>query len=353
MVRLIPRRNKPTGTPPGTVIYTGQQTGPVNISVFDYTDEQLTEHSVVSIADALKLCDRDSVTWINLDGVHDTQLITEIGERLELHGLLQEDIASPHQRPKADTDGPHTFLVLRMLRFDRPSASLNSEQVSMIIGPRYVVTFQETPGDVLDTVRDRIRSKGGRIRRRGAGYLAYAIIDAIVDHYFVVVDDIGDLADSLEEELLEGSKRSIEARINNLRRVIIQTRRAVWPVRELIHSLEKVESVTLDRDMHPFLRDLSDHVSLIIDAIEALRDSTTGLLEFHHATLTSRANEIMKTLTIIASLFIPLTFIAGVYGMNFEYMPELAWPLAYPAVVVLMFSIAVSLLVFFKRRGWF
>jgi magnesium transporter len=325
----------------------------VTVSVIDYTADQLTEEADVSIDRALQLGDSRSVTWINVDGVHDEKIVKRIGDHIRLHDLVQEDIVSPHQRPKADPDGEHIFVVLRMLQVDHEIDRLKSEQLSIIIGPRYVVTFQEESGDVFNPLRERLRGKGGRIRKRGSGYLGYAIIDAVVDHYFTVIDDIGDVVDQLEEELLTDPASGTQSRIYDLRRSLIQVRRAVWPVRELLLSLEKMDSSALGRDIHPFLRDVKDHVYLIIDAIEALRDSTTGLLDLHHTSLTTRANEVMKVLTIIATLFIPLTFIAGVYGMNFDNMPELRWPLGYPVVIAVMLSTAIGLLVMFKRKNWF
>ena len=319
----------------------------------DYTPDHLTEEADVSVERALQLGDSKSVTWINVSGVHNEDVVTRIGRHLNLHDLVLEDIVSPYQRPKADPDGDHIFIVLRMLRFDRQAVRLTSEQFSIIIGPRYVVTFQEEPGDVFDPLRERLRGKGPRIRKRGAGYLGYALLDAVVDHYFPAIDQIGDVIDELEDELLTDSASATQSRIYHLRRIIIQLRRAIWPVRELLISLEKMDSSPLGRDIQPFMRDLQDHLSLIIDAVEALRDATASLLEFYHSSLSNRANDIMKVLTIIATVFIPLTFLAGIYGMNFEYMPELKWSAAYPVLVGIMLVVGIGLLLMFKRKGWF
>ena len=353
MARALPRRKKELGASPGTVVYSGHRTGPVTVSVMDYTADQLIEERDISVDRALQLGDSKSVTWIDVDGVHSEDIVKQIGQHLGLHDLVLEDVVSPYQRPKADPDGDHIFVVIRMLRFDPDSIRLNSEQISIIIGPRYVVTFQEEPGDVFDPLRERIRGKGARVRKRGAGYLGYAIIDAVIDNYFPVIDGVGDVIDEIEEDLLSNTASETQNRIYDLRRLLIQMRRAVWPVRELLISLDKMDASPLGRDIQPFLRDLQDHLSLIVDATEALKDSTTGLLDFYHSSLSNRANEIMKVLTIIATLFIPLTFLAGIYGMNFEYMPELKWPLAYPVLIGIMVLVAGGLLVMFRRKDWF
>ncbi len=306
----------------------------------------------MSLEKALTLMDRPSVTWIDVGGIHDATIVRALGDHARLHPLIQEDIVSPRQRPKVEQDGNHIYIVLRMLDFDRNARRVTSEQFSIIIGPSYVLTFQEVPGDMFGPLRDRIRLTTGRIRKRGPGYLGYALLDAVIDHYYVVVDHVSELMDELEERLLNDSDRETESHIHELRRELVIIRRAVWPLRELLVALEKVEVPHFDRDLQPFLRDAGDHVNQLIDTTESLREASTGLLDLYHMSLSNRANDIMKMLTMIATIFIPLTFLAGIYGMNFQHMPELSWRYGYPVVLVVMFAIAIVLIFYFRRRRW-
>lgn len=301
---------------------------------------------------AVELMERQSVTWIDVGGIHDATIVRTLGDHAGLHPLIQEDIVSPRQRPKVEQDGSHVYIVVRMLDYDSSAHRVKSEQFSIIIGPRYVLTFQEIPGDMFGPLRDRIRLTTGRIRKRGPGYLGYALLDAVIDHYFVVVDHVSELMDELEERLLHDADRETESHIHELRRELVIVRRAVWPVRELLVSLEKMEVSPFERDLQPFLRDAGDHVHQLIDATESLREASTGLLDLYHMGLSNRANDIMKMLTMIATIFIPLTFLAGIYGMNFQYMPELSWPYGYPLILIVMFAIAILLVFYFRRRRW-
>ncbi len=349
--RITIHRKKP-GLSPGTVAYAGERKGPVSIAVIDYRGDTLIERPNVPLDDAIKYLDRDSVTWIDVDGVHDATIVQTLGDKLGLHTLIQEDIVSPRQRPKVEKDGEHLYIVLRMLDYDENTRRVHSEQISIIVGRGHVVTFKEDPGDVFDLLRQRVRSTSGRIRKRGPAYLAYALIDSIVDHYFIVLDRVSEVVDELEDEILSGPDQSTQARVHDLRRELILVRRAVWPVRELLTALEKTEGSPFSRDLKPFLSDAADHVIQVIETIEVLREATTGLLDLYYLSISNRANEIMKLLTMIATVFIPLTFVAGIYGMNFDVMPELRWHFGYPLTVAVMALIATLLLIYFRRKRW-
>ena len=351
--RLIFGHRKKAGLPPGTVYYAGERQGPVTISALDYDQDRLTAESEVDVDRALSLAASQSVTWIDVNGIHDSEIVAALGTRLGLHPLVQEDIVSPRQRPKLERDGEHIYIVLRMLGFDETSRRVTTEQCSIVIGPAYVVTFQELPGDIFGPLRERIRSAGGRIRKRDAAYLGYAIIDAIIDHYFVVVDRVSEMMDALEEAVLSDGEADTRSGIHDIRRELMIIRRAVWPVREVLTAVEKMEDSPFGKDLVPFFRDASDHVNQVIESVELLREASTGLFDLYHFGLANRANEIVKVLTIMATIFIPLTFVAGIYGMNFKYMPELESPVGYPAVLFLMLVVAGIMLAFFRRKRWF
>lgn len=347
------RRGKKVGLPPGAVVFTGEEKeAPVHLSVIDYDGEHLKEYTPAAAKDIFPLRDSPAISWINIDGVHDTELIKQIGEHFQIHPLILEDIASIGQRPKIEDHADHLYIVVKMLYYDEETRVLRSEQVSLVVGPRYVISFQEDPGDVFEPVRNRLRAGSGRIRRRGSDYLAYALLDVIVDHYFVVLEAISELTEDLEDAVIENPDSEVQHAINDLRRELIFMRRAVWPVRELFFSIERSDSPLLSTETRPFLRDTYDHAVHCLDIIESLRDVLTGLHDLYMSNLSNRLNEVMKVLTIIGTIFIPLTFIAGVYGMNFEYMPELEMRYAYPTVMAVMLAVALALLLYFRRRKW-
>lgn len=349
----IAHSRKKTGLPPGTVVYVGDApTTPPRLSVFDYTTGELREHDDSEIDDVLALRDSETVSWINLSGLHDVDLIRRLGDHFGIHPLVQEDIANTNQHPKMEEFDDHLFVSLKMIYEDAASGELIFEHVSLIIGHRYVISFQETPGDVFDPVRERLRATHGRIRKLGADYLGYALLDVIVDHYFVVLEQFGSRSEELEEDILDDPTVATQKQINALRRSLIHMRRSVWPVREILGRLERLESPLVDPSTHPFLRDAYDHAVQVVDLVESLRDLVSGLTDLYMTVLSNRMNEIMKVLTIIGTIFIPLTFVAGVYGMNFEYMPELGYRYGYPIAWGVMLAVAALLLVFFRRRDW-
>jgi len=349
----VARRSKKAGLPPGTLVYTGEQRiEAVRITVIDYDEQRVQEKHVPSIEECLPLLVAPTMTWVNIDGLHDVNVIEKLGTAFDLHPLLLEDILSTAQRPKFEDYEKSIFLVLKMLRFGDDHQVVETEQVSLIVGPNFVLSFQERVGDVFDSVRDRIRSGKGRIRKLGADYLAYSLLDAIVDSYFLVLEKLGERIEGLEEELVSDPGQKTLRHIHGLKREMITLRRSIWPLRELVGGLQRSESPLVAESTRVYLRDVYDHTVQIIDTIESFRDMVSGMLDIYLSSVSNRMNAVMKVLTIIATLFIPLTFIAGVYGMNFEHMPELKWRYSYAVVWAVMIGVASIMLAYFRRKKW-
>jgi len=354
-LRLFPRKaSRKVGLSPGTLVHIGEQkVEKTLLQVLLYDEHTLEEKTMESVEEAFSFRDRPGVTWINVDGLQDVDIIEKLGNHFDLHPLALEDILNTQHRPKLDDFEEYALLVCKMISWEVEKSELRVEQVSMVLGKNYLITFQEAGGDVFDPVRDRIRKAKGRIRRMGADYLGYALLDAIVDNYFVVLEYMGEEIESLEEDILGDPGPEILHAIHRLKRELIVLRKSVWPLREIIAALEKEESRLVNKKTVVFLRDVSDHTIQVIDTVGTFRDMVTGMLDVYLSSLSNRMNQVMKVLTIIATIFIPLTFIAGIYGMNFENMPELKWPMGYPLVWLIMVVIALCMLVFFKRRKWF
>jgi magnesium transporter len=347
------RGSRRPGVSPGSLIYVGEERlDPTGIDVIRYDAETISEHPGVTAREAAGLRAVSSVTWINVRGVHDASVMEELGQAFGLHPLLLEDVVHTDQRPKLEAYDDHLFLVTKMIRLSDSSQDIEVEQLSLVLGDGYVISFQETSGDVFDPVRHRVRNSRVRIRSLGADYLLYALVDAVVDHYFLVLDRLADRSERLEADVFAGpAGRSLEE-IQRLKHDLIFLRRSVWPLREALSTLLREGASLVDGRNLVFFRDVYDHTIHVLDTVEALRDTTSGLLDIYLSAASNRLNEVMKLLTIIATIFIPLTFIAGVYGMNFEHMPELHWPWAYPAVLGGMALVALGMLAFFRRRGW-
>jgi len=347
-------RARKTGLPPGTLVHIGDRmVEHANLSLIDYTPDSLVIKPLSSAAEAVAVKDTPSVSWINITGLHDTALLEEIGRGFEIHPLVLEDIGNTDQRPKLDLGERHLFIVAKMLKvIPGEVLTLDSEQVSFIVGPDYLLTFQEKEGDLFDPVRERIRQSQGRLRKTGPDYLAYALLDLMVDNYFVVLEALAEEIDAIEDQILGRPDAKTSQRIHHMKRTLLLMRKSTWPLREMITSLLRDESTLVKPGTHLFLRDLYDHTIHIFDTIETYRDMLSGLLEVQLSNINNRMSEVIKVLTIIATIFIPLTFVAGVYGMNFEYMPELAWAWGYPTVLLLMFGIGGGMLLWFRIKKW-
>lgn len=287
-----------------------------------------------------------------MSGVHDVSIIETLGTRYGVHALVLEDIVHTHQRPKIEDHGDYLYLVMRMLSLDETSGEIRGEQVSLILGKSWLITFQEKPGDLFDPVRERSKNPQGRIRRFGADYLAYALVDAIVDHYFILLEKIGDRLEVLEEEIRSHPTPEVLHRIHGLKREMIYLRKSIWPVREVVSQLDKDELPLIRKQTKLYLRDIYDHTIQIMEGVDSFRDMLAGLQDLYLSLASNRMNEAMKVLTIIATIFMPPTFFAGIYGMNFDHMPELHLPYGYFVVLGVMTISVCVMLVYFRRRNW-
>jgi magnesium transporter len=349
----IKRRSKKSGLPPGTLVHVGEERAePVRVTMMAYDEQEVRERQLVGIADCAELAGEAGVTWINVDGLYQTDVVQSLGECLSIHPLVLEDILNTDQRPKVEDFDEYVFLVARMLHYDGGGEGLRVEQISLLLGPNYVISFQETPGDVFEPVWVRIRNDRGRIRRTGADYLAYALVDAVVDSYFLVLERIGEEVETIEEELVTDPRPETLQAIHNLRRDMIFLRKSVWPLREVTSRLERGETSLVSEGVLIYLRDVYSHAVQVLDTVDTFRDMISSMLDTYLSSISNRMNEVMKVLTIIATIFIPLTLIAGIYGMNFRYMPELSWPWGYPLVWAVMLGVAAGMLIYFRRKKW-
>ena len=353
MPRFIKRQLKKAGASPGTLVHIGEQkVDKTRITLIDYNEAHLQERVLDGIEEAFPLKDLPTVTWINIDGLHEIDTVEKVGQHFNLHPLVLEDILNTGQRPKTEEFDDAIFVVLKMLNYDKDAEKILSEQFSLFLGSNFLITFQEIQGDVFRTVRERIRKSKTRIRKAGCDYLAYALIDAIVDHYFVILELLGDKIEDIETQLLDNPTRDTLEIIHEMKREMIYLRKQIWPIREIINSLVKNESSLIQEQLHVYFRDVYDHTIQIIDTIESYRDILAGMLDIYLSTLSNKMNEVMKVLTIIATIFIPITFIAGIYGMNFKFMPELEWRWGYFMVWGIVIVVAGIMLGFFKKKQW-
>jgi magnesium transporter len=357
-LRKMSGQKKP-GTAPGTIEHIGERhMEEVKITVHDYDENHLQKAPIDKIQKAQPYLDKPSKTWIEVRGLHDTDKLKTIWDYFNLHPLIQEDIVHTTQRPKVETYENCIFFVLRMLSYSKETG-IQAEQISIVLGKNYVLSFQETDTDYFKPILDRLSVEGARIRSNKTDYLTYALLDTVVDYYYTVIEHIADDIEKLEDELLEDPEDHLLQHIHKIRREIIYFRKSIWPLRDAINTAIRDESTFIADNTKIYLRDVYDHVIQVIDNIENYRDMILGLHDMYMSHISNRMNEVMKVLTIIATIFIPLTFVAGIYGMNFSpesspyNMPELSWYWGYPASLVLMVIIAVLMIVYFKRKGWF
>ena len=351
--RRIKKHSRKAGLPPGTLVHIGERKAEqIRITVIDYDENNFQEKLVNTVEECFEFKLTPTVTWINIDGLHDTAIIEKTGKHFDIHSLILEDILNTGQRPKFEDMEKYIFLVLKMLRFDDQSQAILSEQVSIVLASNCVISFQENIGDVFEPVRDRIRTAKGRIRKMGSDYLMYALLDTIVDNYFGILEKLGEKTEFLEEELVGNATENTLKQIHHLKKEMVFLRKCVWPLRELISGMERSESSLIKETIGVYLRDVYDHTIQVIDTVESLRDMVSGMLDIYLSSISNRMNSVMKVLTIIATIFIPLTFVAGIYGMNFKYMPELEWKWGYLAALVVMVIIGICMLIYFRRRKW-
>jgi magnesium transporter len=339
---------------PGSIQVDPEAPAPV-VRVMAYGPEQCIEEQLEHLDRLGSICDEFPVVWINVDGLGDAEVIKELGRIFDLHPLALEDTVNTHQRPKVESYDHTAFIVMRMISL---SQRVESEQVSMFVGDGFVITFQEHEGDCLDPVRQRIRAQQGRIRRQGADYLAYSLLDAVIDGCFPVLERFGERIEELETEVFRNPREGLISRIHNVKRDLMTIRRSFWPLRDALSALVRDEVKQFEGETVLYLRDCYDHVTQILDIIETHREVSTAVREGYMSSISNRMNEVMKVLTIIATIFIPLSFIAGLYGMNFDpqaspwNMPELKWKYGYPAALLVMAAVAIGMLYYFLRKGW-
>lgn len=351
--RFHKKRSVKAGLPPGTLVHIGAVTDrSVLISVMGYGPDGVEEHHFEQIEQYLQSPCDSLVVWVNVEGVHDVDLIRVLGDKHAFHPLVLEDIVNTVQRPKIEDYGEYLFIVLKMLH-PTGEGDFNSEQLSIILGPDYLFTFQEgIAGDSFDSVRDRIRSGKGKIRGMGVDYLAYSLIDAIVDGYFGILEGFGERIVYVEEELTRSPDQQALHLINGMKKEIIYLRKTVWPLREAISFLERGDSPLLHAATRIYFRDVYDHTVQVIDTVETYRDLLSGMLDLYLSSISNRTNEVMKFLTVIGTIFMPLTFLVGVYGMNFKHFPELEWKNGYFILWGLMLSVALLMVAYFRKKRW-
>ena len=349
----VKKRSRKVGLPPGTLVHVGaRKMSAPKITIFDYDESQFHEQECKAVDECLVFSEKPTVSWINVDGIHQVDIVDKIGGRFSVHPLTLEDVLNTTQRPKIEDFTKYLFLVLKMPYYNESRKRIEAEQISIILTPTCVISFQEREGDVFNPIRERIRNDKGQIRARGADYLAYALVDAIVDGCFSILETIGERVEGLEDKLVTHPNPETFRSIHGLKREMILLRKAMWPLREVVNGLTRGDSSLVQEGTCVYLRDVYDHTVQVIDTIESFRDMVSGMLEIYLSSVSNRMNEVMKVLTIIATVFIPLTFIAGIYGMNFKYMPELEWRGAYPIVLGVMVAVAGVMFCYFRRKRW-
>jgi magnesium transporter len=347
----VKKRHPPVGAAPGTLVIPSTSPRPV-ITLIDYGPADVVERKITDPSELPAYLDTETITWVEVEGLGDEALIRQVGEVFGLHLLALEDAVNIPQRPKTDSYEHFQLIITRLCRFKAEDADVETEQVSIFLGEHFVLTLQEKCGDVFDPVRARIRSGAGNIRKGGPDMLMYSLLDAVIDGYYPVLEQLGDYLDETEHHILDNPQPEHLRSIYQGRRQLLELRRAIWPQREMVNSLIRDENDLISANVRVYLRDIYDHTVQIIDVTETYRELATNLMDIYLSAVGQRTNEVMKVLTVVSSIFIPLTFIAGVYGMNFRFMPELTQKWGYPVCLLLMAAVAVFELIFFKRRGW-
>ena len=353
MAKLSKKRSKKAGLPPGTLVHIGEKlTEKTRIAVVEYDGQGFQEKELGTLETSYLFPKEPAVTWVNVIGIHQVEVLEKLGNRFGVHPLALEDILNTEQRPKIEDYGDDLFIVVKLLSSNEEKDEIEAEQISLILRPNAILSFQEKEGDDFSAVKERLRAGKGRLRKMGADYLAYTLLDIVVDQYFVVLEKLGERIEVLEERLLADPGTATLQKIQNLKKEMLLLRKWIWPLREVISSLERGEFPGIQETTRIYLRDVYDHTIQVMDTIEIYRDMLSGMLDIYLSSLNNRMNAVMKVLTIIATIFMPLTFLAGVYGMNFKHMPELEWPWGYPLILILMACVAILMLTLFRLKKW-
>jgi magnesium transporter len=344
---------KKTGLMPGSLVHVGKKKSEsVKLSLFSYDEETSDDKEINDVSQIELTPDNKKVQWLNMDGIHKIDVIESIGKHFGLHNLLLEDVLNTNHRPKAEYYEDHMLFTLKMLGINKAGNRLVSEQVSFVLGKGYLISFQEQEGDIFDQVRNRIRTKKGKVRQKKADYLFYTLIDAVVDNYFLIIDRFSENVERLEDKIVESPNENTLKEIQLLKKQLILLRKSISPLREAVSSVVKDEIHLINEDSIKYLRDVYDHIIHLSENVETQRDIVSGLKDLYMSELSNRMNNTMKVLTIIATIFIPLTFVAGIYGMNFDNMPELHSQYGYPIVWGVMVVITIGMIIYFKKKKW-
>lgn len=340
-------RIKEPGLPPGSLIYTGKKDVETKITVFQYNketyDEKLTNKCPQFKNDA-------TIKWIKINGFSQIEILKEISSCFNLHSLVLEDILNTNQRPKIEDYDDYLYLVLKL--FNKSSKRIITKQISFILKKDLLISFQDDDDNIFQTIIDRIKTKETPIRKKGADYLLYSLIDTIIDSYYLNLEQLEDEVEIIEEDLIENPQRDVLQKIHNIKKDLITLRKAIWPIREMLSNIESYEYSLIDKSTNYYFRDVYDHSIQVYDTLESFRDRISEMLDIYLSSTSNKLNEIVRVLTVISTIFVPLTFIAGLYGMNFRFMPEITHPYGYPGVLIIMFFISVSMLIYFRRKKW-
>ncbi|MEX0812080.1 MAG: magnesium/cobalt transporter CorA [Chitinophagales bacterium] len=351
--KSVKRGRRKLGLPPGSLVYIGEKEGEkVSLDLFKFKSTELKESSYEKFEELGEKPEADYSYWLNVNGLSDVELISKLTKQFGLDELLVEDIMNTTQRPKIDEFPPHLFLTLKMIQYNTEKNELDTEQISLVLGENYMLSFQEKKGDVFDAIRNRIRAEGSNVRNKKSDYLFYRLIDIVVDHYFILTEHIDERIEEMEMELFQHFREEQLNEIQDIKKMLLHLKRQIVPLKESINTLEIMDSPLMVPDTKKFIKDIHDHLKQIIDNIESEKDLVGMLMDVYLNRQSNETNRVMKVLTIIATIFIPLTFLVGIYGMNFEYMPELQWKYSYPIVMGLMIVLVIAMLVFFKRKKW-
>ena len=354
MNKYIQKRSGKAGLPPGTLVHIGAKPDtPARVSLVNYNETAFDSRDITDVKECLVIKEGAPVHWLNVTGISDIVLVEKLGNCLGLHPLMLEDIVNTDQRPKVEGYNGQLFIIIKALGYDDVAGSVKTEQVSIVLGSNFVISFLEKENPAVEAVLERLKQSKGRIRKAGADYLAYCLIDSIVDNYFYLLEKTGERIESLEDRLIKEPTTKLLASINDLKREMVILRRAVWPLREVINGLQRDGEELIKHETGLHLRDVYDHTVQVIDTVETFRDMLSGMIEIYHSSVSNKLNVVMKVLTVISTIFIPLTFIVGIYGMNFKFMPELDWKFGYLFVWVIMITAAAVMVSVFKKRGWF
>jgi len=354
MRKILKNMTQNKSTSPGTITYIGdEKQHNVKIKMISYNDTAIDEFDVTEPDKMNELkTDKNKLYWINIDGIHDVHLLEKTGNTFNIHPLTLEDIANTTQRPKYEEYDEYLYYVIKMIYFDETEKIIKNEQVSFILTENLVISFQEREGDVFEPLRNRLRQNKGRVRKMKSDYLFYILIDAIIDNYFLVIEKIGDNIDVIDEALINNAEKQMIHKIHELKKEILHLRKSLWPLRDVNNALYRMESSFITGDIRIFLRDLYDHTIQVVDTLETYQYMVSGIMDHYLSVTSNKLNEIMKVLTIFASLFIPLTFIAGWYGMNFKHMPEVDSPYAYPVIIIITIGCIIGMIFYFRRKKW-